>query len=1042
MGGRGRGSIDPAGVRESAPRPPPSPSLDDLPDALLSISLEGRVQYWNRAAESAFGIRREQALGADVIDLISSSDLAAGARERLRGAIESRTAAYEEVFRRSDGSIVHTELAVRVVSEPGFAAYALICARDVTEQKYLRQAAALEARFRGLLESGPDAMVLSNRDGRVLLVNAQTEKLFGYSRDELIGQAVEMLVPPRLRDGRRSGYVVDLGAREMGTGTDLFGLRKDGTEFPVEISTCPLETPEGAVVSSAIRDITERKRAEQKFHAVLESAADAMVLVDGSGKIVLVNAQAERLFQYSREELVGQAAEILVPPRFRSTQPGQPSGFFTDPRVRPMPESPEFFGLRKDGTEVPVEISLSPLETDEGVLISSAIRDITEQKRLKAEIEHRNLELLETSDLLNSILESSTEYSIIAEDLDGNILAWNEGARRIYGYSSDEMVGRQNQQNVQILYAPEELASGKVAAALEAARETGKFEGEFQRMRKGGESFPARLTITLRRDGTGKPIGYAQISKDISEQKALEEELRRKSQEIEIQYSRVREADRQKSEFLANMSHELRTPLNAIIGFSELMHDGKVGPLSAEHREYLGDILASSRHLLQLINDILDLAKVESGQMEFHPEAVDLERLVPEVRDILRTLAAQKRIAIGVTIDPALGRVVADSPKLKQILYNYLSNALKFTPAGGRVSVRVTAEGPRDFRIEVEDSGIGIKREDLPRLFVEFQQFDVKIAKMYPGTGLGLALTKRIVEAQNGRVGAESEPGKGSTFFAVLPRRARAEARGQQPVARIERRARSRRVLVIDHDPNDRRWLFRTLSEAGYAVETAASGREGLARCQTRVFDAILLDLLLPDTDGREVIRAVRTEGPNQKTPVIIVTVVSESGVGAGFHIDDVLQKPVRERDLLVALERVSVPPSVARPVFVVDDDKSALKVAERVLKELGYRPVCHAKPAEALDSISKEPPAALILDLLMPEMDGFEFLSRFRRTTSGRHTPVIVWTGKDLSDREREKLELLAQAVVAKAAGAEALLEELEAYIDAALPAEGRNVG
>jgi PAS domain S-box-containing protein len=649
---------------------------------------------------------------------------------------------------------------------------------------------------------------------------------------------------------------------------------------------------------------------------------------------------------------------------------------------------------------------------------------------------------IEASELLNSILESSTEYSIIAEDLDGNILAWNEGARRIYGYSASEMVGKHNRQNVQVLYAPEELASGKVSAALVAARETGKFEGEFQRMRKSGERFPARVTITLRRDGTGQPIGYALISKDISEQKALEEELQRKNQEIEVQYSRVREADRQKSEFLASMSHELRTPLNAIIGFSELMHEGKVGPMSAEHREYLGDILASSRHLLQLINDILDLAKVESGQMEFHPESVDLEKLVGEVRDTLRTLAAQKRIAIGVTIDPVVGRVVADAPRVKQILYNYLSNALKFTPDGGRVSVRARAEGSRHFRIDVEDSGIGMRGEDLPRLFVEFQQLEARIAKQYPGTGLGLALTKRIVEAQNGRVGAESETGKGSTFFVILPRRSKVEPASSQAAASIRSRSGSRRVLVIDQDPNDRRWLFRTLSEAGYAVETAASGREGLDRCRTRMFDAILLDLLLPDTDGREVLRAVRRDGPNQKTPVIIVTVVSERGVGAGFHVDDVLQKPVRERDLLIALERVSVPPSVARPVFVVDDDHSALKVAEKALKDLGYRPVCHARSREALDSISKEPPAALILDLLMPEMDGFEFLSRFRRTPAGRHTPVIVWTGKDLSDREREELDALAQAVVAKAAGADALLDELDAYVTVREQSESRNVG
>ena len=254
------------------------------------------------------------------------------------------------------------------------------------------------------------------------------------------------------------------------------------------------------------------------------------------------------------------------------------------------------------------------------------------------------------------------------------------------------------------------------------------------------------------------------------ELKVRTEEVEAANKELEEQYRRVQEANRLKSEFLANMSHELRTPLNAIIGFTELMHDGKVGPLKADQTEYLGDILTSSRHLLQLINDVLDLSKVESGKMEFRPEPVDLKRTVTEVRDILRSIAGAKRITVGTEIDPDLGQVMADPAKLKQVLYNYLSNALKFTPESGHVTVRALAEGPDRFRLEVEDTGIGIKPEDIGRLFVEFQQFDASAAKKYPGTGLGLALTKRLVEAQGGHVGVQSTPGMGSLFYAVLPR--------------------------------------------------------------------------------------------------------------------------------------------------------------------------------------------------------------------------------------------------------------------------------
>jgi len=294
----------------------------------------------------------------------------------------------------------------------------------------------------------------------------------------------------------------------------------------------------------------------------------------------------------------------------------------------------------------------------------------------------------------------------------------------------------------------------------------------------------------------------------------LEEQLRQKNRELEIQNRRVREADRMKSEFLANMSHELRSPLNGIIGFAELLFDGKLGPVSPEHKEFLGDILNSGRHLLQLINDVLDLAKVEAGRLEFRPEPIDLEKLVHEVTEVLGAVAAGKRIRLETQV-ASLGQVRVDPSKLKQVLYNYLSNALKFTPEEGRVIVRVKPEGADRFRLEVEDTGIGIGPEDIGRLFVEFQRPESSVAQKDQGAGLGLALTKRLVEAQGGRVGVESTPGKGSVFHAVLPRLMQA---GKVAAA----------ILIIEDDRVQRAALSHILRRAGYAVETAATGAEAL----------------------------------------------------------------------------------------------------------------------------------------------------------------------------------------------------------------------
>jgi len=501
-------------------------------------------------------------------------------------------------------------------------------------RRELHEARAAESLFRGFLEAAPDAVVIVDATGRIVLVNTQTERIFGYDRAELIGQPVEQLVPTSLRENHtrhRQGYFSEPRVRSMGSGLELRGLRKDGSEFPIEISLSPLETENGTLVSSAIRDITDRRKAEERFSGLLESAPDAMLIVGADGKMVLVNAQTEKLFGYSRAELLGMSIERLVPKRFRAGHPSHRNGYLASPKARPMGAGLDLFALRKDGTEFPAEISLSPIETPDGTFVTAAIRDTTEQK--------------------------------------------------------------------------------------------------------------------LRR----------------------EEEARSKSRGLEEENLRMQEANRLKSEFLANMSHELRTPLNAIIGFSELMYRGKVGELAPQHKEYMGDILASSKHLLQLINDVLDLAKVEAGKMEFRPESVDLAKLVQEVRDIVRGLAAQKRLRLETAI-AEMGPVVVDSARVKQILYNYLSNAIKFTPEKGTVTVRIDSEGDDHFRIEVSDTGIGISPENVAKLFIEFQQLDASAAKRYQGTGLGLALTKRIAEAHGGRVEVRSSPGVGSTFSAILPR--------------------------------------------------------------------------------------------------------------------------------------------------------------------------------------------------------------------------------------------------------------------------------
>jgi signal transduction histidine kinase/CheY-like chemotaxis protein len=510
-------------------------------------------------------------------------------------------------------------------------------------------------------------------------------------------------------------------------------------------------------------------------------------------------------------------------------------------------------------------------------------------------------------------------------------------------------------------------------------------------------------------------------------------ELEKANWELYEQNRVVQQANRLKSEFLANMSHELRTPLNAIIGFAQLMHDGKVGAVCPQHREYLGDILASSRHLLQLINAVLDLAKVEAGKMEFNPEPVSLTKLIKEVTQNLQTLSASKRLTVTVEVDHTVEQLVIDPAKLKQVLYNYLSNAIKFTPEGGRIAVRGVAGAAGFFRLEVEDNGEGIKPEDIQKLFVQFQQLEPTTTKKHQGTGLGLALTKKIVEAQGGSVSVQSKPGQGSVFAAILPCHAKANEQSQ-----IQDRPGSQaiglgpRVLVIEDSEADRQWLGKILGDAGYVVQSAATGAEGISKAQADPFAAIILDLILPDVGGWEVLRAVRAGGPNQQTPVIMATVVAEKEVAKGFSVKDFLTKPIAPEALLTALKDTRVDTGGKKRILVVDDDPNTLKMAQAVLQTGGYEAVCHASAESALQAAAASKFSAVVLDLVMPEIDGFEFLARFREMSACKKTPVVVWTSKDITAADRERLKNSAQSITPKAGlGIDAVLREIQHHVD-----------
>jgi len=353
-----------------------------------------------------------------------------------------------------------------------------------------------------------------------------------------------------------------------------------------------------------------------------------------------------------------------------------------------------------------------------------------------------------------------------------------------------------------------------------------------------------------------------------------------------------------------------------------------------------------------------------------------------------------------------------DAARLRQVLYNYASNALKFSPPGGRVVVRARADDAVTFRVEVEDSGPGITPEDIGKLFVEFQQLH---GGKLGGTGLGLAVTKRLVEGQGGTVGVRSAPGQGTTFHALLPRNARNGVALPRPRFVPGARVDAPVVLVVEDDAADQDILVRTLTQAGYAVDTAATSAQALVVCRERSHDAITLDLLLPGGSGLKVLEAVRTGSRNQDVPVVIVSIVAEGAAVTGLAVHDALSKPLDPKRLLASLERAGVPPSRDGWILVVDDDAGARGLMETSLAQLGYRATGVEDGARGLEAANAWRPLAVVLDLLMPGMDGFAFLERFREPPENRDIPVIIWTIKDLAPGEERKLRASAQEVVKK---------------------------
>ena len=906
---------------------------------------------------------------------------------------------------------------------------------------------ASDERFRLLAAGALDyAIVTLDPKGCVVSWNLGAERIKGYQESEILGRHFSCFYTAEDVAAHKPEINLSLALKEGTHEEEGWRVRKDGSRYWASGSITTLRDDRGRLkgFGKITRDITERRRAEeeqrerdQRLRNITDNLTEGLVIASLEGELLHWNNAARAMFGFSSEE-----EWLRMLPAFIDTFELKT----LDGRVLRLEEWPLALVIagehvrnlelciRRFGIDRQLTLSFSGAIVRDGggkgvAFLSFA--DITERKRVDEELRASEQRYRFLADTLPQIIWTAKP--------DGNLDYYNQ---RWFDYTG--LTFEQTKDwGWQPVVHPDDLEN--CVDRWTRAYQTGcdyEVEYRFKRASDGlyrwhlGRAFPLR-------DGCGEILQWIGTCTDIEGKKQAEEKLRlahaglesrvrERTAELAIAKERAEASDRQKSLFLANMSHELRTPLNAIIGFTQLIHDDAVTPEMPQYKEFLGDVLTGGKHLLQLINDVLDLSAVDAGKLTFSPEVVDLCGLIKEVLGILRTSAASKHLRLESYVDPALSPVTLDPARLKQVLYNYVSNALKFTPEGGRVQIRALAE-PSDgaLRLEVEDTGIGIAAEDIGRLFSEFQQLDEGAAKQHSGTGLGLALTKRLVEAQGGTVGVKSTPGKGSLFFAIFPRHVKLGNHLPESQSFRGHTANAPTVFVIEDNARDQAILVKTLTDAGYGVDTATNGAQAFTHCRDQIYDAITPDILLPDMSGVDTLSGIRAAEDNRTTPVIVVTVVTDPKVVAGAEVHDLLSKPVDGAKLLASLKRAGVPPERSGAVLLVDDDAASLKLMSVALAQLGYRAACASNGNDGLRIAQQTQPVAVVVDLLMPEMNGFEFISRFRQLPRCRRVPVIVWTVKDLTAEEHSRILASAQAVVNKGSGGSgAVVEELQAFL------------
>jgi PAS domain S-box-containing protein len=686
---------------------------------------------------------------------------------------------------------------------------------------------------------------------------------------------------------------------------------------------------------------------------------------------------------------------------------------------------------RKDGSRVPAVVSVTALRDAQDAIIGYLLigTDNTARKQVEDERQRLDQRLRDQHFYTRSLIESNID-ALMATDPRGIITDVNKQTEALTGCTRDELIGSPFKDH----FTDPVLAQAGINRVLAEGKVTNY---ELTALARDGSETAVSYNATTFYDRHRSLQGVFASARDMTELKAFARTLQQKNVELE-------DASRMKSEFLANMSHELRTPLNAIIGFSEVLRDGLIGSLTDQQRGFIGDIFGSGKHLLSLINDILDLSKVEAGKMMLDLETVQVPSLFANSLSIIREKAAARHIGLEMHVSEELGTICADARKVKQIVYNLLSNAVKFTVDGGAVTLRADRvpraavgrpSGPwvglafplaenafaEFLQISVTDSGIGISYDGLEHLFKPFSQIDSGLSRKFEGTGLGLAMVKILTELHGGAVAVESAVGEGSRFTAWLP--VRDVENDTAPVDRAPAISRiamggARTALVVEDDAKSADLLRVHLEAEGFHVLHAASAEAALTLAMQQPLSLITLDIMLPRMDGWEFLSRLKQLPALSLVPVVIISIVADRNRGFALGAAAVIQKPVSRQELYDSLAELGLfppPHGGSLKVLVVDDDPKvvelvAVRIADEaitVLRAYGGR--------EAIEMARREFPDVIVLDLMMPDVNGFDVVDALQQRPDTARIPIMVVTAKRITAEDRAKLNGFVTTIMEK---------------------------